>query len=344
MLADLSSSMRRVSPCARGLDKAEATAILMRKISQRISGIPAVASLRVFGHKSAWKEADFTESRYGPEPFDFAGLESAIAKLAPSDAVSPVGSGIRGLARDLSFMENPRVALVFSDFEVTAVAGDPAGETRKILETYGGDTRVFAFYVTRDKKAIELANQIALAGSGRSLDVCRLLSDETLFGDVMTDIFGPPAEPPCSDRDSDGVCDEADVCPLTPEGAPVDGRGCWMAAYSQFFDFDKAVVKSEFHPRLRHAAEIIKANPWISAVIIAGHTDSKGTDSYNMTLGQKRAEAVRELLSEFGAPLEKLAVLSFGKTKPLDTNDTEEGRSRNRRVEFHVGEIPPGLS
>ena len=132
-----------------------------------------------------------------------------------------------------------------------------------------------------------------------------------------------------------------DQCPNTPGGAPVDGRGCWIAAYSQFFDFDKSVVKSEFQPRIKYAAEIIKQNPGIPLIVIAGHTDSMGTDAYNMGLGKRRAESVRDLLVKFGAPPEKLEVKSYGKTSPIDDNSTEEGRARNRRVEFHVGEVSP---
>ncbi|MDR3154401.1 MAG: OmpA family protein [Deltaproteobacteria bacterium] len=160
----------------------------------------------------------------------------------------------------------------------------------------------------------------------------------------MDEIFGPKAEPPCSDVDGDGVCDAQDVCPATPQGAPVDGRGCWIAAYSQFFDFDKAVVKSQFIPRIQYAAEIIRNNPQIGDIIIAGHTDAKGTDAYNLELGRKRAQAVKDILVKAGAPEGRLKVESFGKSRPIAENTTEEGRARNRRVEFHVGQVPPAAA
>ena len=120
----------------------------------------------------------------------------------------------------------------------------------------------------------------------------------------------------------------------------MDERGYWIAAYSQFFDFDKSEVKSAFHPRIKYAAEIIAQNPQIGVVTIAGHTDGKGTDAYNMELGRKRAEAVKELLIKFGAPAARLTVVSYGKREPIDTHDTEEGRAKNRRVYFHVGQGP----
>jgi hypothetical protein len=341
MLVDLSSSMLWMSPCSGGLDKGEAESILIRKMIHRIPKNPFTAALRVFGYKQAWREADYTTLYYGPKLFDAGDFETAAARLMPTSSISPFGTGMAALIGDLAAMENPRVVLMFSDFEVDSDPGDPPGESRKLLELYGEDTRVHAFYVTKDKKAKTLASSIALNGSGESYDICSLLEDDGLFEDVMYKIFGPMEEPPCSDSDSDGVCDERDLCPKTPGGAPVDGRGCWIAAYSQFFDFDKALVKSEFQPRIKYAAEIIQKNPQIPLVVIAGHTDSKGTDAYNMDLGKRRAESVKALLIKFGAPPEKLLVESFGKTRPIDDNSTEEGRARNRRVEFHVGEIPP---
>jgi OOP family OmpA-OmpF porin len=344
MLVDLSSSMLWLSPCVGGLDKAEAESILIRKMTHRIPRSPFVATLRVFGYKNAWREVDYTTLYYGPKVFNPDDFETAVSKLMPANAISPFGVGMKALTGDLAAMDNPRVVLMFSDFEVFSDPGDPPGESRKLLELYGSDTKVYTFYVTKVKKAVTLANQIALTGGGKSYNVCSLLSDDTLFEDVMDEIFGPMVEPPCSDIDADGVCDERDKCPQTPKGAPVDGRGCWIAAYSQFFDFDKTVVKSEFHPRLQYAAEIISQNTQIPLVIIAGHTDSKGTDQYNMDLGKRRAEAVKTLLIKFGAPVDRLSVESFGKTRPIDTNDTDEGRARNRRVEFHVGEVPPDIS
>jgi OOP family OmpA-OmpF porin len=341
MLVDLSSSMQWISPCVGGLDKGEAEGILIRKMIHRIPKNPFIAALRVFGYKNAWREVDYTTLYYGPRVFDANDFETAAGRLMPSTSISPFGVGMAALTNDLAAMENPRVVLMFSDFEVVSDPGDPPGESRKLLELYGPDTRVHTFYVTKDKKAKVLASNIALNGAGNSYDICSLLEDESLFEDVMFNIFGPAEEPPCSDVDSDGVCDERDLCPQTPKGAPVDGRGCWIAAYSQFFDFDKALVKSEFQPRIKYAAEIIQKNPQIPMVVIAGHTDSKGTDAYNMDLGKRRAESVKQLLIKFGAPPEKLEVISFGKTRPIEDNSTDEGRARNRRVEFHVGEIPP---
>ncbi|MBI3447886.1 MAG: OmpA family protein [Acidobacteria bacterium] len=70
---------------------------------------------------------------------------------------------------------------------------------------------------------------------------------------------------------------------------------------------------------------------------VQGHTDGTGSDEYNLLLGQRRADAVRQYLnSTQGIPLHKMSVISFGKSKPVADNGTREGRAQNRRVEIHV--------
>jgi OOP family OmpA-OmpF porin len=299
-----------------------------------------MSALRVFGYQQAWREADYSTLYFGPTIFGEVAFESAVGRLAPANAISPLSVGIKAMTQELSAMSSPRAVLIFSDFELTSDPGNPQGEILKLRELYGPDTRFYTFYVSKEKKARTLAQKLSETGQGLSYDICQMLNDDVAFEEMMDEIFGPKVEPPCSDLDEDGVCDDRDVCPNTPKGAPVDARGCWIAAFSQFFDFDKAVVKSAFLPRIENAAQIIKNNPQLSQVTIAGHTDNKGTDAYNLELGRKRAEAVRVLLVKYGAPSEKLVVQSFGKTQPIADNSTEEGRAQNRRVEFHVGDVP----
>ena len=69
---------------------------------------------------------------------------------------------------------------------------------------------------------------------------------------------------------------------------------------------------------------------------IGGHTDSKGSDSYNLRLSENRAKAVYDYLILKGISEKRLQYKGYGKNKPIDTNDTEEGRANNRRVEFQI--------
>ena len=84
---------------------------------------------------------------------------------------------------------------------------------------------------------------------------------------------------------------------------------------------------------LQEAVLIMKKNPDLK-VEVGGHTDSTGTAAYNMTLSVKRAEAIKDHLVTRGVDPKRLTTKGFGITKPAASNDTKEGRAKNRRVEF----------
>lgn len=102
-----------------------------------------------------------------------------------------------------------------------------------------------------------------------------------------------------------------------------------------YFDFDKATLKPESHSALEAAAKIMKENPQIR-VEIQGHTDNIGTAAYNDRLSLRRAQAVVDYLVGLGISRNRLTARGFGFNNPAATNETEEGRAQNRRVEFVV--------
>lgn len=101
------------------------------------------------------------------------------------------------------------------------------------------------------------------------------------------------------------------------------------------FDFDKSNVKPQYYGILQNLKEYIEVNDY--EVTIVGHTDSKGTDEYNMKLGMRRAESVKAKMLEFGVPAARIVgVESRGESEPVATNETAEGRALNRRIEFKL--------
>ncbi|HET7152478.1 MAG TPA: OmpA family protein, partial [Candidatus Kapabacteria bacterium] len=102
-----------------------------------------------------------------------------------------------------------------------------------------------------------------------------------------------------------------------------------------FFDYDKADLEPESFPELDRLAKLLKTNPDVK-IEIDGFTDSDGGEAYNMDLSERRAQAIVDYLIQVGCKQDKLIAHGFGKTRPLASNETEEGRALNRRVEFKV--------
>jgi len=107
-----------------------------------------------------------------------------------------------------------------------------------------------------------------------------------------------------------------------------------VALYGILFDFDRADIRPESRPTLEEIARYLRANPAV-ALVVAGHTDARGAFDYNVTLSMRRAAAVVQALTrEFGIAPERLTPFGAGMAAPVATNETEEGRQRNRRVEL----------
>jgi outer membrane protein OmpA-like peptidoglycan-associated protein/tetratricopeptide (TPR) repeat protein len=105
-----------------------------------------------------------------------------------------------------------------------------------------------------------------------------------------------------------------------------------------FFETNLAVITPVSFPALDRVINFMKNNPGIR-VEIDGHTDSVGSDAYNLKLSQARAQSVVEYLVKHGIPRERLVAKGFGETKPVAPNTTPEGRAKNRRVEFRILEM-----
>jgi len=105
-----------------------------------------------------------------------------------------------------------------------------------------------------------------------------------------------------------------------------------------FFDFDKASLRSDSKPELERVAKVLNDNPSMK-IEISGHTDSKGSATYNLKLSEARAKSVIDFLISSGTDKSKLTYKGYGLLKPIASNDTEEGRQKNRRTEFKVLEI-----
>ena len=101
------------------------------------------------------------------------------------------------------------------------------------------------------------------------------------------------------------------------------------------FQFDSAEIAPSFNEKLDMLAKAISQDAKTS-VRLNGYTDDIGTDAYNMGLSARRAQAVADALLKRGIPANNIVISSYGKAAPVSSNDTEEGRQKNRRVEMEL--------
>ena len=172
--------------------------------------------------------------------------------------------------------------------------------------------------------------------------------------DACIDVAGVPTQdpktngcPPPTDKDGDGILDPEDACPDQPGPKDVDPKknGCPAARIEQGqikilqqvkFETAKAVIRPESDSILEAVSKILKEHPEVKALSVEGHTDNRGNAALNKVLSQNRAKAVVTWLVKHGIEKGRLTSAGFGQERPIDTNDTDEGRQNNRRVEFHI--------
>ena len=143
------------------------------------------------------------------------------------------------------------------------------------------------------------------------------------------------------------ICLSCNYNPITPDTTPIVERtpvespkdsfqvGATFILENIFFDFDKANLLQQSYNELIKLTEILKAHPKMR-IEVRGHTDNHGSAEYNQRLSENRAKAVVNFLVSQGIDIKRLQYKGFGKSQPIESNATEEGRAKNRRVEFKI--------
>jgi peptidoglycan-associated lipoprotein len=103
-----------------------------------------------------------------------------------------------------------------------------------------------------------------------------------------------------------------------------------------YFDFDSFAIRSDAKPTLMSNSKAIQDNSGWGTITIEGHTDERGSEEYNLALGERRANSVRRYLVDLGVPSSRLTVVSFGESKPRAMGHDESAWRYNRRAEFTV--------
>jgi peptidoglycan-associated lipoprotein len=152
-----------------------------------------------------------------------------------------------------------------------------------------------------------------------------------------TPVSNPPAEqpapPPAQPKeDCDAACRDAKA--RDARDAAIKAATAALTA-TIYFDYDRSEITDDSRQKLDQKVPILTQNSGVK-IQIAGHTDSRGSDEYNLALGQRRAAAAKRYLTDRGIDGSRIEIVSFGEERPTCTDEAESCWSRNRRDEFTI--------
>ncbi len=280
------------------------------------------------------------------ERFDRWHLREQANRLPFGGRETPLAAVLQELGENLD--RGPgRVALViFSDGVPTRNARYVGPEqtltaARRLLARHEGAICYHTILVGSDPRGPALLQGIAGLSECGSFHALHEIDGPEALQAFQRHIYigpAPPPKPPAArrmtDLDRDGVDDRFDRCARTPLGARVDERGCWVIE-DYVFETNSAHIADEHRDALEDVLEVLLANPELR-IRLDGHTDDTGEAGYNFDLAERRASAVGAYLQSAGIDATRLRQRSFGPTRPIASNDTAEGRRKNRRVELSI--------
>jgi OOP family OmpA-OmpF porin len=302
------------------------------------------AGMVAFGSGSCM---DYENARlvYGLTSYQRAGLAGGLDLLECAGGGSPLANAVDVSDQNLNANLGNVAVIIVSDFE-KLYTQQVIDAVVKLRTDYGDRLCIHAIQVGDDAKGRQLTEAIAdqtddgtrgrelmeknagLAGCGSVVSADDIASPNAMADYVAGVFYGPVL-----DSDGDGVTNDIDQCPNTPKGARVNAVGCWvLTGENVLFDFNSAVIRDA--SLLNEAIEIVTLNPEITGEI-QGYTDSAGPEEYNLILSEKRANAVRDYFVQKGVDPSRIRAKGYGESRPVASNDTEEGRQQNRRVELH---------
>lgn len=201
---------------------------------------------------------------------------------------------------------------------------------------------------TRPKNVTALPGSEARAGAGTELPAGKPLPSGGNTGNPGNGFTGtspgtrpyvPPSTGPGVDLppDTTGIDKPIGNTPL-PAGGFGEGRTEdreTLKGNTVYFEYDKSAVKKSEQIKVAAVAEYLKSHP-DALLTVEGHCDERGTEGYNLALGERRALAVREALLNLGVPAASVSTVSFGEARPADPAQTDSAYAKNRRAEFVV--------
>lgn len=298
LVFDASSSISRTELFPRAKALLESFVAGMPDGTYTAAGLEFGASLRAFSPLQG---------------FERGRLGAAARGVRYRGGWTPLDLALEDVTQTLTGSSGRAAVVIFSD-GVPTRSSSPAGTleaARSLLESYAGKVCFHTIQTGDDPAGTELLRQLSAlttCGSRRSLAA---INGAVPLHQFQKEVF----------------LDERSLPPVAaPPPALIGELGALL------FDFDSAELRPTSSSELERILELSRQNP-DAKIRLDGHTDSVGSELYNIALSEERAKAVRQYLVEKGIPAARLAVRALGKAHPTQSNATKQGRQANRRTE-----------
>ncbi len=294
-----------------------------RLFNDTIPPMKLTAGLRDCAGKR-WLTRNFdTKLWYGMSPYVKEDLGKAIYAVNTAGVESPLDLALDASTLDLKPLAGKSAVIVFTDGLEMPKAVASAQAMKSAMRD---NICIYAVQIGNDPEGTALLQQVVKAGECGALVNAKDVETPAGMAAFVEKVFlGPPPPPP-------PAAPAAPVVVPPPAVAPPAVPEKLEAIY---FDFDKYVIKPEGRDALKRNADWLQQNP-DRKIVVEGNCDERGTNEYNMALGQRRADAAAKYLTDLGVAKERIGTVSYGEEKPVCTEKTEACWSKNRRDDFVV--------
>ena len=301
---------------------------LARLFNDTIPNLKLTAGLRDFAGQR-WLSRNYdTKLWYGMAPYGKEELGKAIYAVNTAGVESPLDKALDAATLDLKPLAGKSAVIVFTDgLEMPkAVASAQAmkaamKENICIYVVQVGPDKITTDFPQGEGKA--LLDKVVKAGECGALVNAKDVESAAGMAAFVERVFlGPPPPPPAAAA-------PVVVPPVVPAPAEPD------KLEAVYFDFDKYLIKPEGREAIKRNAEWLQKNPG-KKIIVEGNCDERGTNEYNMALGQRRADAAAKYLMDLGIVKDRVGTVSYGEEKPICRDANEACWSKNRRGDFIV--------
>lgn len=310
---DASSSMTKAY---NGFEKFSIARNVVANFNQTMPDLPIQAELRSFGHAPEFSDKVSVLS-FGLCDYSRQGLADALAAITPAGGPSPMAKSLKAAAEDLKAAKGNIAMVVISDGKDMDAA--PLEAANALKAQYGDRLCIYTVLIGDDKAGRALLSGIrGVTGCGQAITADNISTGTGMANFVTAVLLEKACHVPTPAPKA--------ACP------ELSKAGTWVFKDIKF-EIDKDVLMASSYPTLDEIVAILTDHPEVS-VEIQGHTDSTASDAYNMDLSLRRAHTVMIYLQNKGIGASRMTAEGYGESRPMDTNDTAEGRSNNRRVEL----------